>query len=132
MESARRPHQIRIMLTDSNSRVRDLLKRELEHEGYIVFSTKSDQDVLDCISSPGSIDLIIIDPQLFCPYRLNLLGKLCASAHNVSIIIHGFDDQRACIESLQHARFVDKDANSIKELKEAIRSCMSRKTDGIA
>jgi DNA-binding response OmpR family regulator len=132
MKSERQPHQIRIMLTDSNSRVRDLLKRELEHEGYIVFSTKNDQDVIDCITSPGSIDLIILDPQLFCPYRLNLLDRLSASAQNVSIIIHGFHDQRAGIESLQHARFVDKDANSIKELKEAIRSFMSRKTDGIA
>ncbi|MCB2218172.1 MAG: response regulator [Desulfobulbaceae bacterium] len=132
MEYARQPHQIRIMITDSNSRVRDLLKRELEDEGYVVFSTKNGQDILDSISSPGSIDLIILDPQLFCPYRLNLLGSLCASAQNVPIIIHGFHDQRAYTESLQHVRFVDKDANSIKELKEAVRSCMSRKTGGIA
>ncbi|MEE4315156.1 MAG: response regulator [Desulfofustis sp.] len=132
MEYARQPHQIRIMITDSNSRVRDLLKRELEHEGYEVFSTKNGQDILDRISSPGSIDLIILDPQLFCPYRLNLLGNLCSSAQNVPIIIHGFHDQRVYTESLQHVRFVDKDANSIKELKEAVRSCMSSKTGGIA
>jgi DNA-binding response OmpR family regulator len=130
MESACQQKKMRIMITDSNSRVRDLLRRELEQEGYVVFSSKNGQEILDRITSPDSIDLIILDPQLFCPYGLQLLGDLNSAAQSIPIIIHAFHDQRSHIESLKHVLFVDKDANSIRELKEVVRTCMDRKKSG--
>ncbi|MBE0585832.1 MAG: response regulator [Desulfofustis sp.] len=121
---------MRILITDSNSRVRDLLRRELEHEGYNVCSSKDGQEILDHITSPGSIDLIILDPQLFCPHGLQMLGDLSRAAQSIPIIIHAFHDQRSRIESLKNVFFVDKDANSIRELKAVVRTCRDQKAGG--
>ncbi|MDX9896666.1 MAG: hypothetical protein RBS34_14550, partial [Desulfofustis sp.] len=68
MRDAADTRGFRIIVTDSNSRVRDLLKRELERDGYSVSSLRNGQEILERMVHPESVDLIILDPELFCPY----------------------------------------------------------------
>lgn len=114
-----------ILVTDINHHVRDLLKRELEKEGYTVFSVKSEAQVHQYICSPNPFDLIILDPELYHPFNHNCIDEILQQrGSSLLIIIHTYSDS----DILKHLKrggnlhLVEKNAKSIDSLKEKIRA----------
>ena len=59
-----------IMIADRNRNVRELLRRELESEGYQVRLAKDGRQVLRSINSDEPPDLLILD-HMACSYQEN-------------------------------------------------------------
>jgi DNA-binding response OmpR family regulator len=116
------------MVTDINHNVRDLLKRELEKEGYSVFCVKSGIDAYHSICDSGMVDLIILDPELLYPYGHSLFADVLDNNPSLQIIIHAYHDFISGLQAGGNVHIVEKNAASIHSLKEKIRACSSHKT----
>lgn len=118
------------MVTDINHNVRDLLKRELEKEGYSVFCVKSGIDAYHSLCDSGMVDLIILDPELLYPYGHSLFADVLDNNPSLQIIIHAYHDFISGLKAGGNVHIVEKNATSIHSLKEKIRTCSSPKTAG--
>lgn len=119
--------QFHIMVTDINHNVRDLLKRELEKEGYSVFSVKSGIDAYHLICDSAMVDLVILDPELLYPYGHSLFTDVLENNPSLQIIIHAYHDFIGGLKAGGNVHVVLKNAASIHSLKEKIRVCSSQK-----
>ena len=77
-----------ILIADRNPHVRNLLKRELEEEGYHVVMAKNDREVLSLVNSELPPALLILD--LAIPYGngIDLIRELKKELPTLPIIIH--------------------------------------------
>ena len=110
-----------ILISDRNHNVRELLKRELEAEGYQVLVAKNGKELLMHAFKPDPIDILILDPDLPDAEQISLLGKIRYWVPAFPIIIHALSDE-SCHKKgvlIGHA-FIEKDGSSIEYLKQAI------------
>ena len=121
------PESFSIMVTDINHHVRDLLRRELERDGYAVSCVRSGIEAYRCICRPESVDLIILDPELLYPYGQALLGDALKQEAALPIILHTYDEFIAGLQMGSNVHFVEKSATSISQLKKTIRALCSAK-----
>ncbi|MGW8193954.1 MAG: hypothetical protein ACWGOX_06775 [Desulforhopalus sp.] len=113
-----------ILVTDINHYVCELLQRELELEGYSVHSVKSAAAARQFILSSATLDLIILDPQLFYPYDRSFVAEISQYRdHSIHIIIHAYDDLLCCMAKEPGIYLVEKNAQSADSLKEVIGKC---------
>jgi CheY-like chemotaxis protein len=80
----------KILVTDRNRRVRELLRRELAAEGYQVVVARDSREVLMMIAGDEPPHLLLLDPEIpnFSePQILEQLQKLCPG---LPVIIHTF------------------------------------------
>ncbi len=68
-ETVREPWKV--MVADRNRHVRDLLKRELGAEGYIIQEARDGREVWQQLTGPEPPDILILDPEL--PYLEDLV-----------------------------------------------------------
>ncbi len=111
------------MVTDINPRVRDLLKRELEKEGYSVFCVKNGIDACRSICDSAMIDLIILDPELLYPYGNCPFADVLDNNPSLQIILHTYHEFTRGLKTGKHIHIIEKNATSINPLKEKIRAC---------
>lgn len=117
------PKSFHIMVTDLNHHVRDLLIRELEKEGYTVFSVKTGPMLYEYLSRQTILDLLILDPELFDAYDHGLLRQVLSQKSAKTIILHTYKDIFEEYRPSAHIHLVEKCAESINSLKAAIHSC---------
>lgn len=117
------PQTFHIMVTDINHHIRDLLKRELEKEGYTVFCVKSGIDAYRSLCDSRMIDLIILDPELLYPYGHSLFADVLSNNPSLQIIIHTYHEFTNGLKTGNNIHIVEKNATSINPLKEKIRAC---------
>lgn len=113
-----------IMVTDINSRVRDLLKRELEQDGYSVSCIRSGIDVYRSICDSVTVDLIILDPELLYPYGNSFLTDILDHNPPLQIILHTYYEYTRDLKTSSNVHIIEKNATSINPLKEKIRTCL--------
>ncbi len=118
-----------IMVTDTNHHVRDLLKRELEKEGYSVFCVRSGIEAYHSICDSVMVDLVILDPELLYPYGHSLFASVLENNPSLQIIVHTYKDFISGMETADNVHLVEKTATSIGPLKEKIRACRQRRAD---
>ena len=112
-----------IMVTDTNHHVRDLLKRELEKEGYAVFCVRNGLDAYHSLCQSTLVDLIILDPELLYPYGHSLFSDILNNNPQLQIIVHAYPDFISGLKAGNNVHLVEKSATSIHSLKKIIRSC---------
>ena len=118
-----------IMVTDINHNVRDLLKRELENEGYSVFCVRNGMDAYRSICDAGQVDLVILDPELLLPYGHSLFAGILKNNPALQIVIHSYQEFTRGLKTGANIHIIEKNATSITHLKEIIRAC-SRQMPG--
>ena len=116
-----------IMVTDTNHHVRDLLKRELEKEGYVVFCVGNGLDAYHTLCRSTPVDLMILDPELLYPYGHSLFSDVLANNPALQIIVHAYPDFICDLKPGNNVHFVEKNATSIHSLKKIIRTCSLQK-----
>ena len=115
------------MVTDTNHHVRDLLKRELEKDGYSVFCVRSGIDAYHSICDSGMVDLVILDPELLYPYGHSLFADVLDNNPSLQIIIHTYHEFTSGLKTGTNVHIVEKNATSVRTLKEKIRACSLQK-----
>ena len=124
----RTPQKFHIMVTDINHHIRDLLKRELEKEGYSVFCVRSGIEAYHSICDATTVDLVILDPELLYPYGQSLFANVLHNYPALQIIIHTYHEFTRGLKTGSNVHIVEKNATSINPLIETIRACSLRRT----
>lgn len=114
-----------ILVTDTNHHVRNLLRRELEGEGYITHSVSNCTSAHSRILSSAPLDLIILDPELFRPEHLDLFYEILQHAASTPVILHTYSDTVHSPNTDSNIYFIAKNAESIHRIKETIRTLCS-------
>lgn len=117
------PESFHIVVTDGNHHVCDLLQRELEKEGYAVYSPGPAARAYEYLLSSARINLIIFDPQLFHSYDPNLMSKILRHHPEIQIILHSYKDILCELKAGDNIHQVEKNAESIRSLKRIVHKC---------
>lgn len=118
---------LRILITDRNPRVRRLLCRELEREGFRVLSASGWGDISRAVGE--GVDCVIMDldlPPQGCQGGVALLEQIRRRAPHVPVVVHAFpsgDAAEAAAMSLA-AAVVEKDGDT-EGLKAAVRRVLA-------
>ncbi len=116
-----------ILISDRNRNVREFLRRELELEGYHVEMAKSAREILYWIYNKETVDLVILDPELFEAKEMSLLEKISDRVPSLPLILHAFSTDypdTADVSSAVH--FVEKKGSSIEHLKKVVSELLLR------
>jgi DNA-binding response OmpR family regulator len=117
-----------ILVTDINQNVRNLLKRELEKEGYSVRCVGRGIDAYHSICEATQVDLVILDPELLHPYGQSLFTTILENSPSLQIIIHSYHEFISDLKTGANVHVIEKNATSITSLKEKIRTCSLQRT----
>ena len=108
-----------ILIADPNPHVRRFLKREMAEEGYEVLLAHTFQELVRLIFQPGTIDLVIVDPDFPDIPVHALLKRLHNRVPPVPIIMHTHDAAVGNdLEEKSSLHIVEKRGNSIERLKQ--------------
>jgi len=80
----------KILVTDRNRRVRELLQRELAAEGYQVAVARDTQEVLAMIAGDEPPHLLLLDPEIPNFSEPQILEKFQKLYPRLPVIIHTF------------------------------------------
>jgi DNA-binding NtrC family response regulator len=84
---------VRILIADRNRHVRELLKRELETEGYLVTAARDAQEILGLLAQGEILDLLILDLEIPYVAEVNLLNQLKGLYPTLPVVIHSFQPE---------------------------------------
>ena len=119
-------HCPKILIVESERYHRLLYKLELEDEGYKVLLTSNSQDSRK-VAEREHIDLIVFDAGLAELYRISDMQKLVSTKRDTPLIINSiFPQYKDFFAELGAEGYVEKSSN-LKELKVAIKNCLTRK-----
>ncbi len=111
-----------LLITDRNSNVRDLLRRDLTTAGYKVRVARSHSEVLKYLTWPTPVDVLILDPGIV-PVSLSKFFKSIENRlPNVPIILHGFNIAEV-EQELEYSNLIrlEKNAKSIDMIIEILK-----------
>lgn len=111
------------MVTDINQHVRALLLRELERDGYTVFSVATGAMVYKYLCRPPPPACVILDPELFAAGDQELFTKVLEQKTARTIILHTYQDIFDGRKLGDNIELVEKCAASIKFLRDRVRAC---------
>lgn len=110
------------MVTDINQHVRNLLIRELEKDGYTVFSVKTGVMLYEYLCRQTAFDLLILDPELFDACDHNLFRKVLEHKPARTIILHTYKDTFNGQKTDDNVQLIEKGAESINAVKERVHA----------
>jgi len=120
-----------ILIADRNRHVRDLLKREMNAEGYRVYTAKNAQEVLKWVFSQESLDLVILDLDLPEANGICILEKINDRIPTLPVVVHSFlSDYTYHPMLLDAAGVVEKNGVSIVKLKEVVSEVLKNPKTG--
>jgi DNA-binding NtrC family response regulator len=118
---------VTILVADRNPHVRDFLRREMAADGYRVRLAEKAQEVVRALMEPAKVNLLVIDPDLTGAMDCHLADELRRHLPTLPVIVHGFFSVLCeWREKLNGAAFIEKNANSVERIKEAIRERLAR------
>ncbi|MCK5311343.1 MAG: response regulator [Desulfobacteraceae bacterium] len=111
---------LHILITDLNHNVQDFLTRELKKEGCIVYNAENTIEAQKYIYGSNRLDIVILDPELPDLFEQPLLDEVQDRLPPVPVIIHTYKEIFDDMIKDDNIYFVEKNARSIKLLKEKI------------
>lgn len=116
-----------ILIADRNRNVRDLLRRELESEGYQVRLASDGRRVLRIINSDESPDLLILDLEMPYVGGLEILERLEDRESPLPVVIHTFFSEALDNPAVNRASaFVEKTGNNIDYLRSVVEEVLKK------
>ena len=119
---------LKILVTDVNRYIRMLIERELTQEGYDVLCANNGIDAYRRLCEDRSIDLVILDPELFYPYGRTIFTSTLEKHVSTKIILHTYPDMLESTDYHQDITVIEKNAESIYPLKEHVRKISRSRT----
>lgn len=110
----------KIIVTDKNPHIRELLSRELEKSGFLIFSTNNPAYILNRAYPLEQPDIVILDPDIIYLKPVVLLKKISRLAHEMLIIVHAFYEWHEKFLDIKDVVFIEKNGFSIKSVKNFI------------
>ncbi len=117
---------IRILLADRNRHVRELLKRELEAEGYQVACARDAQEILAALAQGVAPDLLILDLEIPYADELKLLAQLKHLYPSLPILIHSFQPENPQELVLGNTMAFLEKTEDPQQLKATVAALMQR------
>jgi CheY-like chemotaxis protein len=113
------------LVSDRNRRVRQLLARELEAEGYLTRVAGSEEELIRGLGEEPVPDLVILDPELFRGGR-SCLNPVERSLPRVKVVIHTFAEVKAaCPGHWKGYPFLEKDLADLDLLKKVVAGILA-------
>jgi DNA-binding NtrC family response regulator len=114
--------RLNILIADRNARIRDFLKREMTAEGYAVGLADNGNEVIRSVYADDTLDLLILDPEIFCPDEHFLHIKLENRIPSLPLILHVSPSEVDHLCAFPHVTaVVEKGWNSVEALKSAVK-----------
>jgi len=106
----------RTLVADRNPHVRSFVRREMIKSGYQVRLAGDGRALFGWIDHPGTVDLLVLDPELPGADAPRLLERVCRCCPDLPVILH--TDNAALYRFLRRGRVVrvGKSGNSIEKL----------------
>jgi len=111
---------LHILVTDKNHHVRDLLVRELDRDGHVIYNVGSGTSAYSHILSGVQLDLVILDPEIFGSEQLDLFHRIVHGLPATTIILHTFSDLIHIPKNMRDILFIAKNTDSIQTIKKTI------------
>jgi DNA-binding response OmpR family regulator len=117
----------KILVTDRNRRVRELLRRELAAEGYQVVVARDSREVLLMVATNDPPHLLLLDPEISNFSEPQLLEQLQKLYPGLPVIIHTF-----LLDDFSHWKGLDgvvllEKKEDIDLLKQVVAGVIDRK-----
>ena len=116
---------LHILITDLNHNVKNFLTRELEKEGCVIYTAENAIDAQKYIYGANQLDIVILDPELPDLFGQPLLYEVQDRLPPVPVIVHAYKELFDDLKKDDNMYFVEKNAKSIKLLKEKINEIIS-------
>ena len=114
----------KILVVDDEPNMRELLREELEEEGYEVEAAENGEEALKKFSS-GDYDLVILDIEMPGMNGLEVAGKIREMKKDARIILlTAYSHYRSDLSSWAADEYVVKSFN-FEELKEKVKKLLS-------
>lgn len=114
----------RILVSDRNENVRNILCREFLGRGYVVSTAKNADEVLRMLETARPA-LLVMDKHLPGCERPGFWDRILTGPDAPFVIMHAFSDDPLPEELVGHAARVEKDGN-IETLARAVAWCLAR------
>lgn len=114
-----------ILIADRNRHVREFLLRELTADGYKVKLARSGEETLKTVYDQQPLHLVILDPDF--ADRSDILVKIQDRIPAIPVVVHTLSPEQ--LDGLWFSEtitVVEKNGNSIVDLKEVVASLLSR------
>lgn len=110
-----------ILVTDRNPRIRDFIERELNLEGYRVFSLENADQLKSWFDRKTRLDVVVVDPTMPGFDNEDHLERLLCMRPDVPVVFHCLSSDRPLLAD-DHTRvgFVEKSGHSVDALKQLI------------
>jgi DNA-binding NtrC family response regulator len=111
---------LHILITDLNHNVQDFLTREFKKEGCVIYNAENTIEAQKYIYGANQLDIVILDPELPDLFEQPLLEEIQDRLPPVPVIVHTYKELFDDMTKDDNIYFVEKNARSIKLLKEKI------------
>jgi len=116
-----------LLIADPRRNVREFLQREMSQNGYRVLTAKTGKEIMVCINSDPSVDLLIVDPELPDVNDWAILHTVKHQAPAMPVIVHTFiSDYTKHTITPETIIFVEKRGNSINSLKKIVAELLNK------
>ena len=111
-----------ILVADRNPRIRDFIERELNLEGYRVFSLENADQLKSWFDRQTRLDAVVIDPTMPGFDNEDHLERLFGLRPDVPVVFHCLSSDRPSLADYRaKVGFVEKSGHSVDALKQLIR-----------
>ena len=111
-----------ILVFDRNKYIRELVKRELELEGYKVHVARTFHELIGLMERPVVFKLMILDLEVQdIDQSLDLVRDKLRKSPEVTVVVHMFNEIPSRLADLDNVRFVEKNAVSVEAIKAIAR-----------
>lgn len=110
-----------ILVADRNPRIRDFIERELNLEGYRVFSLENAEQLKSWFDRKTRLDAVVIDPTMPGFDNEDHLERLLDLRPDVAVVFHCLSSDRPSLADYRtRVGFVEKSGHSVDALKQLI------------
>ncbi|AFM25386.1 response regulator [Desulfomonile tiedjei] len=116
----------KILITDRNRYVRELLRREFRETGFRVQTAKNCSEVLSMVDANDPPDLLILDLEIPFGNGLQILERMQARVPPLPVVVHAFLAEYVNQPALRLAAALVEKRGDIHILKSAVVEALER------
>ena len=116
--------KLKVVVSDRNPNVRELLKREMIKEGHRVLIARNARELQNLVCQHKNVNILILDPNLAYLNEVNIYEKINSRTSPILLIIHSFPYNNNRNAFPNNTLYVEKGENSIEQIKMEINKSL--------